>query len=457
MKSSKAKIRAKFHKIPAPRFSSDHHLTSYSGLVLVQALFMKLKLKDRLRQLLSGGKHAIYGLPSLIMLLVVLVMLGFRRLRELDYCRDDPMLTRVTGLRQIPNVSTVSRQLAKLTEQEIRALREKLLGELVLDRLALEKFARVTVDFDGSVQSTCGHAEGTAVGFNRKKKGARSYYPLFATLAQLDQFFDMHHRPGNVHDSNGAADFMSACFFRLCQRLPHAQLETRIDSAFFNELVFMTLEEYDVDFTCSVPFERFPELKERIETRKRWRRVNKDLATFETTWKPKSWDKSYRLVFVRKRRPVRHRGPLQLDLFVPRDFEYEYTAIATNRTTSAKNIVLFHHGRGSQEKLLGQAKQHAALDVIVGKRLVTNQAFTLVSMLAHNLSREMQIAASSPQRATLPSRAARWMFHSLGTIRHRYFHRAGKLSRPQGQLTLTMNENRAFAPQFCELLDALAR
>jgi hypothetical protein len=34
---------------------------------------------------------------------------------------------------------------------------------------------RVTLDFDGSVQSTTRWAEGTAVGFNKKKKGARSY------------------------------------------------------------------------------------------------------------------------------------------------------------------------------------------------------------------------------------------------------------------------------------------
>ena len=60
----------------------------------------------------------------------------------------------------------------------------------------------MTLDYDGSVLSTGRHAEGTAVGFNKKKKGARSYYPLFCTVAQTDQVLDVHHRPGNVHDSN---------------------------------------------------------------------------------------------------------------------------------------------------------------------------------------------------------------------------------------------------------------
>ncbi|MCK5375385.1 MAG: hypothetical protein KAJ40_08870 [Alphaproteobacteria bacterium] len=39
-KSSKAQIHAKFHKIPAIRFE-DQKLTSFSGLLIFQALFMK--------------------------------------------------------------------------------------------------------------------------------------------------------------------------------------------------------------------------------------------------------------------------------------------------------------------------------------------------------------------------------------------------------------------------------
>lgn len=442
MKSSKARIHAAFHKIPRLCFATERQLTSYSGLVIVQALIAKMGLKNKLRRsLAAGSKHAVYGTASILLLVLLLVMLGFRRLRDLDYCREDPMLARVAGLRRIPDVATVSRQLAKCDDRCIDELRKNVLREPVLERLETQRFARITADFDGSVQSTCGHAEGTAVGYNPHKKGARSYYPLFCTIAQTDQFFDVHHRPGNVHDSNGAPDFMCACFSQLGQRLPGVQLESRLDSAFFNEIVFLTMEEHDVEFTCSVPFERFPALKGLIEDFEQWERIDDTWSSFETAWKPARWDDSYRLVFVRKRKPKRRREPLQLDLFIPKDFEHEYTVIATNKTTSVKNVVCFHHGRGSQEKLFGEAKQHAALDVVAGKRLNTNRAFTLVSMLAHNLSRELQMATNPPERATLPSRAARWLFLSMGTIRQRLLHRAGKLSRPQGELTLTVNAN----------------
>ena len=65
----------------------------------------------------------------------------------------------------------------------------------VIDGLQREQFPRLTLDFDGSVLSTKGHAQGSAIGFNKAKKGAKSYYPLFCTVAQTGQFFDMHHCP----------------------------------------------------------------------------------------------------------------------------------------------------------------------------------------------------------------------------------------------------------------------
>lgn len=441
MKSRKADLHSKIHTIPTLRFDSEGRQTSYAGLVLFQALFAALDLKARLRRCFAHlSKHAIFGLPVLVLLLVVHFLLGFRRLRGLDYYRDDPLVARVVGLRKLPDVATLSRGLKKADTQGVENMRA-LVRDLVLDRLEYEQFARITTDFDGSVQSTTGHAEGTAVGFNKKKKGARSYYPLFCTIAQTDQFLDLHHRSGNVHDSNGAPDFIKQCFDRLRERVPAAQFESRVDSAFFNDAVFPVFEEHHVLFSCSVPFERFVVLKEMVESRKRWYRIDSTWSYFETEWKPDCWTDTYRCIFVRQRKPSRHKGPLQLDLFEPKDFEYDYRVIATNKSESAKNVILFHHGRGSQEKMLGEGKQHVALDLVGTRRKVSNQIFTLAGILAHNLSRELQMAADPPQRGTRRKRPARWDFLSLGTIRQRLLHRAGRLLRPQGRLTLAVNAN----------------
>jgi hypothetical protein len=49
MKYSKAEVHCKTHGLPALRFE-DSQLTSFSGLVLIQALFARLGLKERLRR-----------------------------------------------------------------------------------------------------------------------------------------------------------------------------------------------------------------------------------------------------------------------------------------------------------------------------------------------------------------------------------------------------------------------
>ena len=456
MKSSKAQIQAKFHKIPTIRFE-DQKLSSFSGLVIFQALFVRINLKEHLRRCFDHLKMSpIFGRHLVIMLLMVHLVLGFRRLREIDYYRDDPLVLRLLGLRKFPDFSTVSRALSQMEIEGVDKLRA-LSCSLVVEGLQREQFARLTLDFDGSVLSTKAHAEGTAVGFNKKKKGARSYYPLFCTVAQTGQFFDVHHRPGNVHDSNGAADFMLRCFDKARSELPNTRFESRIDAAFFNKEIFDVFDTNKVQFTGSVPFERFTELKEMIEVRQRWRIIDRQWSYFEARWKPKSWDTKYRFIFARRKVKGQYKGPLQLYLFEPRDFNYQYKVIVTNKTNSAKSVVLFHNGRSSQEAIFGEAKHNSGLNVIPTRRLAGNQVFTLCAMMAHNLAREIQMLTNPPLLRARPKRTAAWRFQTLDTLRHRFIQRAERLIRPQGQLTLTMSANAKVRKDLLHFLDAVQK
>jgi hypothetical protein len=456
VKSSKAQIQAKFHKIPVVRFE-DQKLTSFSGLLIFQVLFRRLKFKRRLCKCFSNEEGSpIFARHLVVLLIIVHLLLGFRRLREVDYYRDDPLVLRLMGLRNLPDVSTISRSLSQIECKEIEKGRA-LCRLMVIEGLRRENFSRLTFDFDGSVQSTKGHAEGTAVGYNKKKKGARSYYNLFCTVSQTGQFFDFLHRPGNVHDSNGADQFMMDCFKQAKKELRDTRFESRIDSAFFSEKILDILALNHVKFSASVPFERFPELKNKIESRKRWRRIDKEWSYFESKWKPKSWNTTYRFIFTRRKNKKQRKAPLQLDLFEPRDFNFDYKVIVTNKRVSAKATVLFHNGRGSQEAIFGDAKSDVALDVIPCKRLVSNQVFTLCSLMAHNLSREIQMLTAKPPHRAQPKRPAAWRFQRLDTIRHRIIQRAGRLTRPSGELTLTMSANQAVRKDLLHFLDTLQK
>ena len=232
----------------------------------------------------------------------------------------------------------------------------QLLREMLFQRLAKLGLARVTLDFDGSVQSTRRHAEGTAVGYNKKRKGARSYYPLFCTVAQTSQVLDFLHRSGNVHDSHGAREFILACIQEVRQALPGILIEVRMDSAFFSDEIITALRAAGIAFTVSVPFERFVQLKRMIEARQRWCPVSNEVSYFEADWKPKAWDRKFRFLFIRTRALRQNKEPIQLDLFVPHQYGYDFKVIITNKTLDAANVVAFHEGRGCQENLLGELK-----------------------------------------------------------------------------------------------------
>lgn len=455
MKPRKAEIVRRVHVLPQVSFE-DHRLTSFSGLVLFIALFKRLDLVARLRRCFASiDSGRVYGLARVVLQLVIHVLLGFRRLRDRDYYADDPLIARALGVSKIPDVSTITRTLAQAGAKEISRF-ASLVRELTLDRLEAERLARVTLDFDGSVLSTSGHAEGTAIGFNPKRKGARSYYPLFCVVSQLGMFLDRLHRPGNVHDSNGSVEFIDECVAAVRARLPRAVLESRLDSAFFNEQVLLRLEELGVEYAVAVPFAAYPGLKHWVHSRVRWNRLDDEWSFFELDWRPKSWSAKRRLVCIRQRRAGRRKGPLQLDLFEPVDPEFEFKVIVTNKTTGADNVLHFFNGRGLNEAVYGEAKQFAGLDYIPCRRRAANEVFTLSTMLAHNLGRELQMQVVEPTRRTSTTRAPHYELRTLGTLRHLLLRQAGRLTRPQGRLHLSTAASGAARQEFESIYETLA-
>ncbi len=448
-------IFRKSKKILRPEFE-DQRLTSYAGLILFEALFKCIGLKNKF---LSCFKHLAispaYRHGTIMLLLTIHLILGYRRVRDISYYQDDEMVKRVLELKQLPNISTISRIMKTCDEKCVNNVRE-FSRNIVLDRCSTEKLNRITIDFDGTVQSTRRYAEGTAVGYNKKRKGSRSYYPLLCTISQTEQVLDVYHRPGNVHDSNGAKEFIANCVDKIRIKMPDVIIESRLDSAFFSEEIVDRLNENNIEFTASVPFARFSELKNMIEERKRWRQLNGDISFFEIDWKPKSWSTDFRFIFIRKITKCHNKGVVQLDLFEPYHYEYEYQVIVTNKKISPKKILNFHCGRGSQEGIIGELKSHCGLDYIPFRSKSANQLYLLSGIMAHNLSRELQMRAYDKEKNTTEKRSSLWIFKELNTIRKNIIQRAGRLTRPQGKLKLTMSANEKVQGEILHFYDMLA-
>lgn len=454
MKPTRSAIHRKTHALPTLRFE-EQQLTSFSGLVIFQRLFEHLQLKNRLRGCFHHlGVGSIFGHSSIVLLLVVHMLLGYRELRHLRYYRNDPLVCRLLGLKHLPDVATVSRALSAIDSKSVDALQE-LLRTMVLNRVQALELRRLTLDFDGSVIGTCRSAEGTAVGFNKKKKGQRSYYPLFCTVAQTGQVFDVLHRSGNVHDSNGAQAFILHCIEKVQAALLDIIIEVRMDSAFFSDSIVSALDQAGIEYTISVPFERFSQLKGQIEQRCRWYELNAQCDYFETDWKPKSWTRRHRFIFVRQQAKIQQKTPVQLDLFVPQEYGFSFKVVLTNKRLSAARTVAFHNGRGSQEGIFGELKSQNQMDYVPTRTWCGNQVYMLSALLAHNLTRELQMLTRAQERSTQQKRPALWEFEQLDTLRRRIIQRAGRLIRPQGKLTLSMAANEATENEMLQILEAI--
>jgi hypothetical protein len=71
-----------------------------------------------------------------------------------------------------------------------------------------------------------------------------------------------------------------------------------MDSAFFSDDIVGNLDAAGVEYTVSVPFERFTDLKARIEARRFWWRGAAQWGYFEAKWKPKAWKTPHRFLFI---------------------------------------------------------------------------------------------------------------------------------------------------------------
>ena len=124
------------------------------------------------------------------------------------------------------------------------------------------------------------------------------------------------------------------------------------------------------------------------------------MLEFEINWKPSSWNDRYRFVFVRSQNRQQAQGPIQLDLFIPYEYGYDFEVIVTNKSLSARKALSFHNGRGAQKGVFAELKSQTQTDYMPTRRKTGNQVYLLSAVLAHNLNQEMHMLCYEQERNT---------------------------------------------------------
>lgn len=413
---------------------APQNITAYGGLELIRRYSSAIGLHRRVRAVFARHKvGGDYSCIDMILLIIALLLVGGKRLDHIAHLSADPLVKRFCSLVHLPDERSLSRWLKRFTMQSIQALIE-INSQIVSEAIEREELGRLTIDVDGSVLTTGSSVAWSFRGFNPHKRKHHSYYPIIAHLAQTGHILRVKNRPGNVHDSTGATEFMRDLIADLDTRLPcRLPLEFRMDGAFFREDVLSLLEGRGAFYAIKVPFMKWLGIIPIIRERKRWHHISRELSYFEAELDIPCWNRVQRVVIYRKRVPFRSRKNYQLDLFDPADGHFEYSAVATNRDIRPEFLWKFMAGRGAQEKTIAELKGEWAFDTIPTNHYAANSAWQQISIFGHNLIRSFQIETMASEKRFSIKRTYHRVMHSLKTIRFLLIHQPARIVRPQGR------------------------
>jgi hypothetical protein len=408
-------------------------ITAFGGLELMRRYLALIDLGGRVRREFARYDiGADYRCIDMVLVILVLILVGGRRLDHLNYVCDDPLVKRFCGLLRLPRERSVARWLKRFTHKSLSALVE-LNSQIVYEAIEKQSLARLTFDIDGSVITTGASVAWAFRGFNPHHRKNPSYYPILAHLAQTGHILRVKNRPGNVHDSKGATAFIRELIDDVRARLGSSlPLEFRMDGAFFQREIIHLLERREARYAIKVPFMKWLGLVPIIRERQRWHSIGGGMGWFEVSLYVAAWEKTLRVVVYRK--PVHHQTKknYQLDLFDPEDGYFEYSAVTTNLDLKAAALWDFMAGRGAQEKTFAELKGQWALDVVPTPHYGANSAWQQVSVLGHNLLRNFQLQTLATTKPRSRKRTCGYLFHSLKTIRFKLIHQPARIVKPQG-------------------------
>ena len=436
MRLRKSDLRQRVNADLTLRYTHEG-LTSHAGLELLRRYFTLIGVRHEIRRLLSKDlPRSDFGVCGMVLLILVLLITGGRRLRHIGFLESDPVVAKCCGLSRLPSPYSVGRWLAKFNDQGLDRLQTW--NEQVVARgIQACGLRRLTLDVDGSVVSTGLQVEGARRGFNPHHRKVPSYYPITAYEANSGQLLRVHNRPGNVHDGKASLDFIESLGLQL-QRTDLNDLtwECRMDGAFFRRDVIERLEEWEVEYAIKVPFYQWLDLQGLIAGNRQWTPAADRVEYFGASVWVEAWERHLPVTVYRKQTHHQTRKNYQLDLFDPDDGYWEYSAVVSNKAVSGRTLWHFMCGRGAHERAYAELKSGFAFGCVPSQRYYANSAWQLFNVLAFNLTRGFQSAAGVEARRMNRKRSPQRKYASIQSLRFDCINRAGLITRPQGRGTL---------------------
>lgn len=369
---------------------STQRLTGFGGLVPLAVFLNKLGVESTLGSLDLGYQPRAYPVGRILTCLLLGMLAGFDRIREVARMGRDATLLRALGWRGFPVQSTLSRVLNKFNEARVEALSELSSTLLSRYRKRWEGYEVVDLDLDSHVRTVYGaNVENAKKGYNAAKKGRKSFHPLLAFIGRTRDALRAELRPGDAHTANGAVEFLTKCFQQIgIERLK--KLVLRADSGFCSAPFLQFLESYADKIIYAVAM--------RLNAVHQRRFVSLMFACMPGSepedgleiadYQSADWSdgKTRRVVVIRQRIPEDKTAAevigKQLKLFELR--EYTWRAIVTNSAAPPEEVWRDYNKRACCENHIKEALDFG-LDWTASQSFWANAAHLQLVMLAYNL------------------------------------------------------------------------
>ena len=402
------------------KISCNHGgLTHYGGIYFFQEFLRVLQFRHFLARRLGDfrSRHD-YPLSQMVLALIYPIVLGLDRLESASFLRPDETFQYLTGLPSYPDPQSLRRFLLHAPpefRQQLHRFNNRLLQQFIH---LPEHRSRLILDLDSTVVTVFGRQEGTAVGYNPRYRGKRSYDPLLCLEANSSFLWDTELRPGDAGTWAGSRELLATCFLSIPADI--RELRVRADAGFGYGPVLEMLEARSAQYAVVA---RMTGSLKRALGGLRYERLNPRWEIAQCEHRSSERAPVRRCVVVR--RPIEETDP-EPTLFTLQ--RYLYRAWITNLDLTPAGVWHFYDGRAGMEPRIRELREDFALRKIPTRAFAANALYLEVVRLAYNL-------VTVFQRTCVPEE---WQDLTLSSLRHKLLWLPGELTRPQNRPTLRL-------------------
>jgi len=257
------------------------HLTPYGGLFPVGTMLEKLGFQKLVVETLTVKRiPRVMTIYQFVLGMVLALYVGFARLNHIRFVAQDPMLTGILKVSELPGQSTFWRFLASLNLNVAWQL------------LQLQRILRERVWEAANVRKQMGARKG----YNPKNKGKKSFQPILTFLAETREYVWGELRNGDRPDGKQIARHLQSVFAALPRCIQ--TIFARADAGFYCWEAVQAYEKAKAHFiivACQTA-----RLLEQLQTAdwKPSRNTDAD-EQCEFRYQPEGWGQAYRFIALR--------------------------------------------------------------------------------------------------------------------------------------------------------------